>query len=439
MVAHGSAFTAQARPVQREARRVFVVKSVFLLFILSLVEGALRKWVLPGLAGPLTLMRDPLVIALYGYCLAHGLMLRHGLAKYWLTFAMITSGFGLYQYAVQGLSTSGWALGVRTYWLYMPLAFVIAKTFHKEDVHRLIKLVLWISLPYAFLVAAQYASPPNSFVNLGVGGDEDGAVGLGMGIVRPFGLFTYTGPNVQYTVFSIAMLLAFYVGGVPMKRRGLFLLASGVSIGTMSVLTGSRSIYFLTGFMVLVTVFGMLTARPSGRSLKRALGVVAFVLLAALLLVYAFPDMLMAMGDRFERAAGTEGSIWTRAFGGLFAWVDPLFTAPWLGHGIGAGAPGLARILGLPALIYGESDLQRNVNELGLLLGIGMLGLRLGTAVFSLSAAFRLAKTQVFTALPIAGFVLPPFFMGQITHSPIIGFNTWMVFGLALALRRVTS
>lgn len=422
----------RARPIQSEARRVLVVRWIFLLFLLSLIEGVLRKWLLPGLASPLTVMRDPLVIALYGYCLSHGLMLRRGIAEYWLTFAMISGAFGLVQYAMQSLPLWGWALGVRTYWLYMPLAFVVAKSFRTEDVHRLMKLVLWISIPYAFLVAAQYGSPPNAFLNRGVGGDDEGAVGVALGIVRPFGLFTFTGPNVQYTAFSIAMFLAFYVGGVPMKRRGLFLLATGSAIGAMSVLTGSRSIYFLAGFTVVATVFGMLAARPSGHSLKRALGVIGFVLLAAFLFIYAFPDMLLAMENRFQRAAGTEGSIWGRAFGGLFSWLDPLFTAPWFGFGIGAGAPGVARMLGLPALIYGESDLQRNVNELGLLLGIPMLALRLGTAAFCLSLAFRLAKRQVFAALPIAGFVFLPYFMGQITHSPIIGFLVWLGFGVLI-------
>ena len=39
----------------REAQRRFAVKWVFFIFILSLIEGPLRKWFLPGLAGPLTL------------------------------------------------------------------------------------------------------------------------------------------------------------------------------------------------------------------------------------------------------------------------------------------------------------------------------------------------------------------------------------------------
>ena len=421
--------------VARERRRRFVVKAVFFIFILSLVEGPLRKWFLPGLAGPLTLLRDPFVLLLYAYCLNYGLMRTRGLAQIWLGFAVVTSLIGIVQYSTAGLPLWGWMLGVRTYWLYMPLAFVVAKTFTPEDIHSFLKLCLWIAIPYAFLVAAQYNAPPNAFINLGVGADESGAVGLGDGILRPFGLFTYTAPNVQFTAFMIAVFTAFYVCDVPMRRRGLFLLASGAAVGAMSVLTGSRSIYFLAAMILGLTLFGMVAVRPSGRTLRRALGVIGFALLAAVLFVVVFPDMLEAMANRFERAARSEGSIWNRAFGGLIAWIEPLFTAPVFGMGIGAGAPGVARMLNLPALIYGESDLQRNVNELGILLGIAMLVLRFGTAVWILWSALKAALRGTRAALPLAGFAFFPFLMGQITHSPLSSFIVWLALGFILSLR----
>jgi hypothetical protein len=188
---------AAASAGDREAKRRFVVRAVFFIFLLSLIEGPLRKWFLPGLAGPLTLLRDPFVIALYAYCLVNGMMRTRGIAGVWLMFAFFTSAIGLFQFLAAGLPAWGWMLGVRTYWLYLPLAFVVAKTFRREDIHLFLKLCLWISIPYAFLVAAQYNAPPNAFINLGVGADEGGAVALGDGILRPFGLFTYTAPNVQ--------------------------------------------------------------------------------------------------------------------------------------------------------------------------------------------------------------------------------------------------
>ena len=59
---------------------------------------------------------------------------------------------------------------------------------------------------------------------------------------------------MQFTAFMIAVFVAFYVGDVPMRRRGLFLLASGAAVGAMSVLTGSRSIYFLAAMILGLTL-----------------------------------------------------------------------------------------------------------------------------------------------------------------------------------------
>ena len=39
-------------------------KGIYLYFLLLIFEGALRKWVLPGLATPLLIIRDPLALYL---------------------------------------------------------------------------------------------------------------------------------------------------------------------------------------------------------------------------------------------------------------------------------------------------------------------------------------------------------------------------------------
>lgn len=420
---------------RRDARRKFVVKAVFFIFILSLIEGPLRKWILPGLSGPLTLLRDPFVLALYAYCISKGMIWKRGIAQLWLGFATITVLLGLVQYAVNGFGLTGWMLGLRTYWLYMPLAFVVAKTFTRDDIHRFFKMNLWIAMPYAILVSLQYNAPPLAIINWGVGAEYD-AVGLVDGIVRPSGLFSYAGPNAQFTAGMISMFIAFYIGEVTMRFSTMFLLASGMAVGAMSVLTGSRGIFFLAGIILLMTIAGLFISRPSGRSIQRILGIFGFVCLSGLMFVFVFPDMLDAMSTRFDNAAAIEGSIWNRAFDVFFTWIDPLVTAPIFGAGIGAGAPGVAKFLGLPALIYGESDLQRNVNELGLFFGVAMLLLRFGTAAWVVRLALRTAKRGEVMALPLAGFVLPPLLIGQITHSPLSSFLVWVFVGFVVALSK---
>jgi hypothetical protein len=144
--------------------------------------------------------------------------------------------------------------------------------------------------------------------------------------------------------------------------------------------------------------------------------------------------MLAAMDTRFERAARSEGSIWVRALSGPIAFVEPLATAPFFGHGIGTGTPAIARFVGNPALIYGEGELQRVVNELGVLLGLAFVLLRFATTATLGFRALATARRGELAILPLAGYAAVPIAMGQITHSPINGFMPWLAVGLVLAL-----
>ena len=52
--------TSPENPTIRNIRRL-----IWLYFWLLLIEGALRKWVLPQLSNPLLIIRDPVVILIY--------------------------------------------------------------------------------------------------------------------------------------------------------------------------------------------------------------------------------------------------------------------------------------------------------------------------------------------------------------------------------------
>ena len=419
----------------REKQRKFVVKAIFFIYLLSLLEGPLRKWFLPELAAPLTLLRDPFVIALYAYCLLNRFIMRKGIASLWLKFAILTSCLGLIQYMFNGYLLEGWMLGVRTYWLYVPLAFIIADTFRPEDLMRFLKLNLWIALPYAVLVAAQYNAGVGAFINRGVGGDEAAAVSLGAGIVRPFGLFTYTGPNVDFTAAMVAMLIAVYLCKSRERPKPFVFLAMAAAVAAMGVLTGSRGIYFSVAITLGFSLFGLMLNQLNSKTLKRILFIGLFIALAGWLFIDFFPDMLEAMAARIERASRSEGAIWNRIYYSGFTFIDALQTAPIFGHGIGLGAPGVAKFLGLPALLYGEADTQRNINELGIILGSVFLLMRWVTSFWLLKQAIRLARNGVPMVLPLAGYVVLPLAIGQITHSPITGFLPWLFFGMFLAYR----
>lgn len=421
-----------------EKRRKFVVWAVFFIYFLFLIVGSLRKWFLPSLATPLIFLSDPFVFALYAYCLFYKLIMQKDIAKPWLGFAIFSSCFGLIQYSVNGYILEGWILGVRAYWLYMPLAFIIPVTFKLEDVMRFFKFNLWLAMPYAFLVATQYRASPYAFINQGVGGDEAAAVGVALNIVRPFGLFTYTAPNVNFTAAIIALLIATYLAGHKENPNKIVFFSMAVAVGAMGVLTGSRGIFFVTAVILGLTILGLIYTRLSISTLVRILFIFSFIALAGWLLINVFPDMFKAINIRFVVAFASEGSIWNRVFGSFY-FLDTLKTAPIFGQGIGAGASGVARFLGLKNLVFGESDLGRNINELGIVFGSIFVFIRWFTSWWLIVNAIKLANKGMPMVLPLAGFVVVNIAVGQITHSPLMSFFPWVLFGMFLACRNAAS
>ena len=438
------ALSATAAPVGlTEARRRFIVRLVLLIYVLSLVEGPLRKWFLPGLSAPLYFVRDPFLLVLYAYALHHGVMTRLKLARVWYLFIAVTTIVAIIPFVAHGITPVAYVLGARSYWLYVPLGFIVAATFTRDDLERFFRWNVLLAIPYAALVVYQYQQPPGAWINRGTN-DAHQIATVSFGIPRPYGLFTYTGQNVGFTAF----LVANYIAYVFTRRRGwreLLLAAAGaVAVGSCAVLTGSRSIYFLVALILLVTLVGSTLARPSGRVLRRNALILLAVAVAAGLFTSVYGDMFTAMVARFERAAAAEadqGGLVGRALGGVVGWLEPMVTAPFFGHGIGTGTPALSRFLDTAHLRYGEGELERVVNELGPLFGAGFIAMRWLTAAAVLWVAFRAAQRGYPALLPLAGFVLPVLVVGQLTHSPLNAFAPWLTTGVLLseAIRRTRT
>ena len=83
---------------------------------------------------------------------------------------MFISLISLVVYVLNDLSPQLWILGVRNYFLYMPLAFIVARTFERDDIARLARLVAVLAVPIAFICVQQSLSPKGGWLNVGAGG-----------------------------------------------------------------------------------------------------------------------------------------------------------------------------------------------------------------------------------------------------------------------------
>lgn len=419
-----------------EAKRRLAVNLVFFIYILMLVEGPLRKWFAPELATPIYFLRDPIVAFLYAYCIHGRLIIFNDWARTWLIFAAVVSLIGIIPYMLESVDGRAWILGVRNYWLYMPLAFVIASTFERADFLRFLRWNLVLAVPYAMLIMAQYRSPASAWINRSIGGDA-GVLTLDFGIVRTAGLFTFSGQNVNFSALLVAAYIAYILLQPPQKKSVLLYILAAGPIVSIAVLTGSRTIYFLVAASLVVTLAGFSFMKDKLAGIRASLLIVCCVALAVFAFVHIFSDAYEAMQLRFDKAASAEGPIQNRAIGGLLAFLTPLETAPLLGHGIGLGAPPVARFLDRPPQEFGENDLMRNVNELGIVFGLMFVMLRFVFAGYLVIVSLRAARAGHPEFLPFGGLAAVGLVRTSITLSTLNGFPYWLVAGLVLASVRI--
>ncbi len=90
-----------------------------------------------------------------------------------------------------GINTIPVALfGLRSYVLHLPLIFIIAETLDEEDLYKMGRWLLLLSIPMSMLVFAQFRSPGGAWLNAGAGEDAAQIMSAG-GHIRPAGTFSY--------------------------------------------------------------------------------------------------------------------------------------------------------------------------------------------------------------------------------------------------------
>src|ERR1700760_4545945 len=68
--------------ISSQERGERIVRSlIWTYFVLLIIEGALRKWVVPQLSNPLLVIRDPVALAIYFFSLRAGVFPRN--AWFW--------------------------------------------------------------------------------------------------------------------------------------------------------------------------------------------------------------------------------------------------------------------------------------------------------------------------------------------------------------------
>lgn len=401
--------------------------------VLILLEGVLRKWVLTPIEKPLVFIREPILLLIY-YFYAKDF----GVNKNWFFPYFIFSAFVVIVSLLQAIY---WEyplfipfLGIRFYLFYIPLAFIMGEVLDREQISRLIKFLLWTSIPIAILVLIQFLSPVSSAINKGLSDDVEGRFIVVDGIVRPYGVFTFTLAQVSWSILLFSIIIALF------EKRKIYKISNGlyflslISILIMGVLSGARTYFISVAIVWFFYLFAGLTSTNIVSGVKRLFYSMFFIAIFAFMFVVVFPNAYESMNKRQENAVSSEGSTFDRAIKNI---TDGSGSSdiPLGGYGIGAATNAGNIIRHTEALSLGENDWARLINEWGEIMGYPILVLRTLFVMILGYMAFKVNRlNNDSSALIIFGFLSPILWVGQITSQNQILAICWLGVGLLLTI-----
>ncbi|MFN2542200.1 MAG: hypothetical protein ABR514_08550 [Chthoniobacterales bacterium] len=422
-----------------EQARVRVRQLLWVFFWLLLLEGALRKWVVPRWSDPLLVVRDPVVVLIYFYAIRGRVFPRNGwvLALGVLGFLCLATTFlQLWQYVPPLKIALVAGFGFRADFFQLPLIFIMARVLTPADVKKFGWWTLVFVLPMTLLMVAQFQGSPEAFVNRTAGGGTEMMMSA-LGKVRTSGTFSFVIGVVAFYALATAYLIWAAL------RKGVYklrlLIPAGVALVIGVSVSGSRSVVGACT-LVVASLLVIIVLRPD---MVNRFGQALIVALFFGLLVSQTPifrEGMHVLSTRFTEAADGMGQSIAR---GLIARPLDVFEegfavisrAPAFGYGLGVGTNAGAKFLiGRSAFLLTEGEWSRILLESGPILGLAFIAWR--CALVARVGWLCLRSVRVGNLLPLllfsAGFL--PMLSGQLGQPTILGFAVF-VMGLTLAAR----
>ena len=394
-------------------------RGVYLYLLLWVFEGALRKWIVPGLANPLLVVRDPVLIGLYGLAYVKGVFPRSAFIP-WI------AGLGVLATFVSLAATDAplvvTAYGLRCDYLHLPLIFLLPVVLRREDLRLVGKYWLVVAAGMGALVLLQFRSGAGAFVNRGAG-EGTQMLESAYGHIRPSGTFSYTNGLAGFTAIAAAFFLQHLLEKRVYPR--LVWLAAVPALLIMVVLSGSRS---AAGIVALILAGVFFVCVVQGRYRAASLKLVALLGVMAML---AGSFAVARQGLDVFSSRFSANKVEEHGFTGRYlqTWMLPFVVmdrADAGGAGLGMGtnvAAGLAT--GQRKFMFSEGEGGRIILESGPAVGMAYILLRLAITVYLGFMAWRALREHAAT-LPLLLFsgCFNDVLLGQFSQPTELGFAT---------------
>ena len=124
---------ASKKPKQR------LKELVIFFYIYMILEGMLRKWFIPTLNKEIYFLKDFFLIFIYSYALKHKFLFEKKISKIFTIFIIFILFFGAIGYNFNKIEVLSFIAGARSYFLFVPLFFIVIHTFYKCFYQRTVR------------------------------------------------------------------------------------------------------------------------------------------------------------------------------------------------------------------------------------------------------------------------------------------------------------
>jgi len=370
-------------------------QAVQFAMVLLVLEGAVRKWLLPGAQDLVYFAKDGVLLAAYvGYLTSHDRGVLRSPVPQALT---VLIGFGAFWSLLEVFNPAlpnilVGLFGFKAYFLYVPLLWVVPATFRtRAELWRFLYYYALIAIPMGLFALVQFASPASSSLNTYARDSQAGAIStFGTSTyVRVTGTFSYITGFVSY-LFASALIILTLLWTSVWKLKSYIGLYAALGLTLIGMLaSGSRAPVLM--FAVTFPLFAWLAAVRDSGSLRAVSRVLALTAIVGGLVAYGASNAVSAFYGRAAASSDTMSRVLTPL-------EEPYRVATEAGtFGIGIGATHQAAA----ALVHGVSRatwlrgyrIEAETGRVMLELGIPGFLLIYGSRIFMIFFAFQQAMT----------------------------------------------
>jgi hypothetical protein len=413
---------------------------------LVVCEGALRKWVMPGLQTQIYLIKDGLLVLAYlGFISSQvpsGVHLK-AMAGLRSLLMLSLAYFGMQLFNPNSPSIILSIIGLKNYLLYPPLAFLVPYMFSSsQDLENKLRKYAMIMVPFAAFGLVQFGFGPDHWINNYVGMDDPenariiAMFGIGDAKPRTTGTFSYPG---GYTTFLTVMV---YLGVAlaASKNWGISrnLWPWVLLVGSIAAIftTGSRAPIYASVITAPVVLY--IWASRGIISTGNVLKISAACICISILVPFIVPDAIEAYQYRAEHA----DDPLTRVLQPLVEVYGAFGELPIIGTGMASTHASAVTIMGTADYwwldgTFFEQEAARVVQETGFIGFILVYAARIWLLVKAISLG-RQFRTTLYTAMAgVIGGFFAQYLVLIVINNPTGGVYYWFAAGLLFAMFRL--